>query len=139
MLDDADIQEASKAIVYGSMAHSGQVCMSTERVIVQRGIAEALMDKVEALTGALKAGDVQNDATARLSALFTETSAEAFLSLLKDAKDHGAEVFLGDLTRSGNVVQPHLVRNVKPGIGIWDKESFGPGPYEFVLLCVMNI
>jgi len=49
VLNDADIEEASKAIVFGAMMNSGQVCMSTERVIVQREASEVLISTVSAL------------------------------------------------------------------------------------------
>ncbi|KAF8656531.1 hypothetical protein AX16_002495 [Volvariella volvacea WC 439] len=114
VLADADIGEAAQAIVYGAMAHSGQVCMSTERVIVQRQIAQALVQKVCALTEGLKAGDPMADSNIRLSALMSEAQAENILTMLKEASVAGAEVILGDMTRRGTVIQPHIVTGVFP-------------------------
>lgn len=56
MLNDANIEEAARAIVFGGFAHSGQVCMSTERVVVERGVSEELVSSVQRIAGALKAG-----------------------------------------------------------------------------------
>ncbi|TFK75486.1 aldehyde dehydrogenase [Pluteus cervinus] len=126
VLNDASIQDAAKAIVFGSMAHSGQICMSTERVIVQSGVAQELTNAVRSLTQSLRAGNTTDDPKAQLSALFTESSAENVVNMLKSAKDDGAEVILGDLDRKGAVVQPHLLTGVKPGMALWERESFGP-------------
>ncbi|KII91291.1 hypothetical protein PLICRDRAFT_173167 [Plicaturopsis crispa FD-325 SS-3] len=126
VLNDADIDEAARAISFGAMLHSGQVCMSTERVIVQKGAAQALKDTVASYCKTLKAGDPTTDSTAKLGALFTEGSAENVIKLVKEAKEAGADVFLGDFKREGSVVQPHLISGVKPGMRAWDQESFGP-------------
>ncbi|EDR01973.1 uncharacterized protein LACBIDRAFT_175070 [Laccaria bicolor S238N-H82] len=126
VLDDADVAEAAKAITYGAMAHSGQVCMSTERVIVQRGISEKLIAAVRALCEDLKSGDVSNDSSVKLGALFAESSAEGVLKMIQEAQADGAEVVLGDLKREGAVLQPHLVKGLKPGMRLWARESFGP-------------
>ncbi|TFK31023.1 aldehyde dehydrogenase domain-containing protein, partial [Crucibulum laeve] len=126
VLNDANIELAAKSVAWGSMAHSGQVCMSTERVIVQSGIADKFISTVKDLVATLKSGNPTTDSNAKLGALFTESSAENVVSLIKKAKEAGAEVMLGDLSREGVVVQPHLVKGVKPGMDLWDKESFGP-------------
>ncbi|KAF7348558.1 Aldedh domain-containing protein [Mycena venus] len=128
VLNDASIPDAAKAIVWGAMLHSGQICMSTERVIVQRGAAEALIAQVKDLSAALTAGDLQKaeSKNAKLGPLFTEGSAENVVSMISEAQAAGAELLLGDLGRQGAVVCPHLVKGVKPGMRLWDRESFGP-------------
>lgn len=103
--------------------------MSTERVIVQRGVSTALIASVRDLCVTLKAGDPTKDPSARLSTLFTEESADNVLSLIREGQNSGAELILGDLTREGAVVQPHLLSGVKPGMKLWDRESFGPGGF----------
>lgn len=101
--------------------------MSTERVIIQRGVYQAIISAVTAYCQKLKAGDPTTDSTAKLSALFSEGSAENVLNMVREAKEAGAELLLGDLKRQGSVVQPHLLTSVKPGMRVWDKETFGPG------------
>lgn len=108
------------------MINSGQVCQSTERVIVQRGVAEALATKMVALAQNVRAGNSYTDG-AKLSAVFSEPAAESIINLLKEAQSEGATVLLGDVTRQGTLVQPHIVKNVKKGMQIWEKETFGPG------------
>ncbi|KAJ7484397.1 Aldehyde/histidinol dehydrogenase [Mycena latifolia] len=127
VLNDASIHDAANAIVYGAMMHSGQICMSTERVIVQSGAAEALIAQIKSLAASLTAGDLKNDPTnVKLGPLFSEASAENVISMITEAQAAGAEVLLGDLGRQGAVVRPHLVKGLQPGMRLWDRESFGP-------------
>ena len=101
--------------------------MSTERVIVQRSVSEALIEKVTTYCKTLKAGDSRTDPQAKLPCVMNEVFAENILGMIREAKEAGAELLLGDLTRDGPLIQPHLLAGVKPGMRAWDRESFGPG------------
>ncbi|KAF8804740.1 aldehyde dehydrogenase [Phlegmacium glaucopus] len=126
VLNDANITDAAKGVVFGAMTHSGQICMSTERVIVQSGIAEQFIDKVKEFAQRLKAGDNVNDPSAHIGAVFAESSAANIVSLIKEAKEQGAEVVLGDISHKGTIIQPHLLRNVTVDMRVWKRETFGP-------------
>ncbi|OJT02400.1 Vanillin dehydrogenase [Trametes pubescens] len=126
VLDDADIPRAARAITSSAVLHGGQICMSTERVIIQKGAADALIAELTALFKQVIAGDPQSDPTVAFGALFTEGSAENVLKMIKEAVDAGAKLLVGDLTRNGAVVQPHIVADVKSGMRLWQRESFGP-------------
>jgi len=104
-----------------------QICMSTERVIVQSAVADRLLNEIRRIVQDLKAGDVVNDSSASLGALFTESSADNIVGMIKDAEKDGATVVLGDTSKQSSIVVPHLVKNVKPGMRLWDRETFGPG------------
>lgn len=101
--------------------------MSTERVIAHKGIAETLVTAVRDIVTGLKAGESFTDPSVKLGPLFSERSAERLVSVLNESKEAGAEVLLGDLARDRAIVQPHIFRGVKPGMKLWDEESFGPG------------
>lgn len=96
--------------------------MSTERIIVQRGVAHALMSALVDHFKGLRAGGPEEP----LSALISEASAENVMTMLHEAKEAGASILVGDMERRGAVVQPHLIANVKPGMRLWEQESFGP-------------
>jgi acyl-CoA reductase-like NAD-dependent aldehyde dehydrogenase len=100
--------------------------MSTERVIVQRDIAPALLEAILELIGKIRAGDTHSG-NAQIGALFSEGAAEKVLSMIMDAENDGAKILHGDKAREGALIQPHVVINVKPGMRLWDRESFGPG------------
>ncbi|KAF8189363.1 Aldehyde/histidinol dehydrogenase [Pholiota molesta] len=126
VLNDANIAEAAKGLVFGALANSGQICMSTERVIVQSGIAEELISQIKGLCESIKVGDTTTERTAPVGALFTESLAENIVGMIREAQASGAEVILGDTNRKKSVLVPHLIRNVKPGMRLWDRETFGP-------------
>ncbi len=69
------------------MTHAGQVCMSTERVIVQKAVSDALVNKVSALCRSLKAGDCRTDPSAKLPCVMNEVFAENILGMVREAKD----------------------------------------------------
>lgn len=113
--------------------------MSTERVIVQRGVSEALISAITSIVKKLKASSSPSDATAQLSPVFSSPHAQGVLSLINDAKNEGAEVLVGDLTTNGALIQPHVLLGVKPGMRAWDRESFGPGQFICFLSCLLPL
>ena len=99
--------------------------MSTERVIVQRGVSERLIEVLTKLFSSLKAGNIA-DPNVQLSCLFNDSHAENVISMIREAKEEGAEILVGDMSREDAIVQPHLLLGVRPGMRAWEKESFGP-------------
>lgn len=100
--------------------------MSTERVIVQRSVSEKLVELIKQTVSKYKAGNHADWPNSQLSALFTPASADNIISMIKEAQAEGAEVLYGDVKNDGAVVQPHVITGVKPGMRLWDRESFGP-------------
>ncbi|KAI0315597.1 aldehyde dehydrogenase [Amylostereum chailletii] len=123
VLADADIEQAARGLVAGGLMNTGQVCMSTERIIVEKPVLGPLVAALKRTVGLLQTG---SPSEGHLSAVHTEASAERVVSLLQDAKDAGADIVLGDVARKGAVVKPHLVVGVKRGMKLWEEESFGP-------------
>ncbi|KAK1227503.1 hypothetical protein PQX77_009500 [Marasmius sp. AFHP31] len=128
VLDDAPVGVAAKQILAGATMHSGQICMSTERVIVQRGVVEEFTEELVKV-----ARELRDKAKGEgLGTLFAETHAENVVEMIREAQvKGGAQVLLGDVKREGSVVGPHVVlmdedKSRKKGLGIWERESFGP-------------
>ncbi|EED82731.1 predicted protein [Postia placenta Mad-698-R] len=121
VLDDADVERAARAITSSSLLHSGQTCMSTQRIIVQRNVAPRFKQVLAETFSKFKSG--QGEA---LSAQYSEAAAESIVAALGEAKAAGATFLVGDGTRKGACVQPHLVTGVEPGTRLWDRETFGP-------------
>jgi acyl-CoA reductase-like NAD-dependent aldehyde dehydrogenase len=98
--------------------------MATERVIVQQPALEPLVAAIKEHLNTLTVGDPENS---HLSSLFTERSADGIIAMLKEAKEAGAEVLLGDLEKAGpSLLKPHVLLGVKPETRLWQRESFGP-------------
>ncbi|KIJ38758.1 hypothetical protein M422DRAFT_176140 [Sphaerobolus stellatus SS14] len=123
VLNDANVKEAARFIVSISMVHAGQVCMSTERVIVQSGVSKELIEAVTSLARNIR---VATDSGNHIPALTSKEFVPKVLSLLQDAKDRGGEVLVGDLTAHGAHLKPHIILGVEPGWPLWEQESFGP-------------
>ena len=70
--------------------------------------------------------------------LFSENGVKSFLAMVKDATEtEGVELLVGDLTADGNVVQAHVLSGVRPGMRMWEVESFGPG--KLSLSCLFRV
>ena len=126
ILKDANIEAAARAVVSGAMNHSGQMCISTERVIIQREVSQEFIERVKSIASKIKAGDTSKG-DAKLGPLFTAASAANVISMVSEAVAEGAELLVGDLKTDGAFVQPHIVLGAKPGQRLWDRETFGPG------------
>jgi acyl-CoA reductase-like NAD-dependent aldehyde dehydrogenase len=129
VLDDADIADAVEAVVFGALWNSGQICMSTERVIVQESIAEeftkALVERIEKVTY----GSHEDDASVLMSGLFSPSSLTRITGLIQEATKQGANLLTGDLQASGpasTVLRPHVLCSVTPEMSIFHSETFGP-------------
>lgn len=129
VLADADVADAVEAVVFGAMSNAGQVCMSTERVIVHRSIAGEFREKLLARVAGLKTGNHLEDPEVSISGLFTPASAAGVLRLMEAAVEKGARVIAGDMAVSGpnkTIMCPHVLEGVTPEMDVFHKESFGP-------------
>ncbi|CAN0627346.1 Vanillin dehydrogenase [Burkholderia multivorans] len=124
VLDDADLDAAVDAVAFGAFFNQGQICMSTERVIVDRKIADAFVDRLVARARKLKAGNPAEPGSV-LGTLESEGAARRIQALVEDARAHGASLPLG-CEVSGAVMQPTIVDGVTPQMKLYADESFGP-------------
>ena len=99
--------------------------MSTDRVIVQRGVSDALISELTALASKIRTGP--NGSGSQIAGVFSDASAARIVSMLKDAQNDGAKVLVGDLKSDGSYVQPHVLLGYRPGMRAWEQEHFGPG------------
>ena len=124
VLNDADIDAAVAAAMTGAFFNQGQVCMSTERIIVLEAIADAFVDKLVDKTSALKAADPPFE-QASLGRLINAQSAQRIASLIDDAVSNGADLkFGGEIMQE--VMQPAVLDHVMPHMRIYREECFGP-------------
>ncbi len=123
VLDDANIDDAVDAAAFGAFMHQGQICMSTERIVVDNKIADAFVGKLAAKANALPYGDPRGKVV--LGSLVSEQAADRMDELLKDAVGKGAKLVAGG-KRSGTIWSATLLDNVNPQMKIYREESFGP-------------
>jgi acyl-CoA reductase-like NAD-dependent aldehyde dehydrogenase len=123
VLDDADIDGAVNAAIFGSFMNQGQICMSTERIIVDETIADEFVAKLAQRASHLPAGDPRGHVV--LGSLVSLQSAIKMDELIADALSHGARLVAGG-KREGTVVAATIIDGVTPSMRIYNEESFGP-------------
>lgn len=123
VLDDADLDGAVNAAIFGAFMNQGQICMSTERIIVADSIADAFIEKLAARARALPAGDPTGEVV--LGSLVSAESAEKMEALIEDALAEGGRKLAGG-GRDGAVVEATLIDGVTPEMRLYGEESFGP-------------
>ncbi|SEJ67557.1 aldehyde dehydrogenase [Paraburkholderia diazotrophica] len=124
VLDDADLDAAIEAIAFGTFFNQGQICMSTERVIAHRAIANALVDKLADKARKLVAAEPTAPG-AVLGAMVSVQAAQRATALVQDARDHGATIHTAGPT-DGAIMQPTIVDDVRPEMRLYAEESFAP-------------
>ncbi|MDW5377626.1 aldehyde dehydrogenase [Halomonas sp. HP20-15] len=124
VLDDADLDAAVEAAAFGAFFNQGQICMSTERLVVDASIADDFADKLARKAASLKAGDPRDAANA-LGTLINRESGDKLNGLIDDAVEKGARLAAGGKAE-GVIMQPTLLDGVTPQMRLYREESFGP-------------
>ena len=124
VLEDADLDEAVKAAAFGAFMNQGQICMSTERVIVVESIAGAFLEKFRSKVETLRAGNPRDGGTP-LGAVADRTTMVRVGSLVEHALQQGA-VCLNGGTPVGMVMPATVIDQVTPAMKLFHEESFGP-------------
>jgi lactaldehyde dehydrogenase/glycolaldehyde dehydrogenase len=129
VLADADLELAVKAIRDSRIINTGQVCNCAERVYVERGIADAFIDKISAAMAATRYGDPLADASVEMGPLINRQGLDKVAAKVRTAIGQGAQVTTGgdvaDLGQ-GFHYQPTVLAHCNAGMEIMRKEIFGP-------------
>lgn len=124
VLDDADIGEAVAAAAFGAYMNQGQICMSTERLVVDEKIADEFVGAMAEKVKTLKAGDPRRS-DSPLGSLVDLSAAQRVDALVKDAVSKGAVLVAGGHV-DGTIMDATLLDHVTPAMRIYNEESFGP-------------
>ena len=122
--EDADIQNAALQCALGAFLHGGQICMSTERILVHEKIIDQFRPALKATMDQLF-----SDKGMGVPQLVTAAPVEKNKKLLSDAVSKGAKALYGDPDAnedSKTTMRPVILENVKEGMDIYHTESFGP-------------
>ncbi|MDP3676821.1 MAG: aldehyde dehydrogenase [Novosphingobium sp.] len=125
VLDDADIDGAVNAAIFGTFLYQGQICMSTERFVVDEAIADDFIAKFAARAAALPAGDPCTNPGCVIGPMIDAKSGPRINAMLDDAIAKGAKIVVGGHAE-GVMMPATIVDHVKPGMTIYDEETFGP-------------
>ena len=124
VLDDADIDAAVAAAAFGAYMNQGQICMSTERIIVLDSIADTFVEAFAKKAASLTAGDPREGKTP-LGSLVSAEAASRIRVLVDDAVSKGARRVAGG-GGDGTMLDAIAVDGVTPAMRLYSEESFGP-------------
>jgi len=133
VLRDADLERAANAAVWGAFTNSGQVCISVERVYVERPVAERFIDLVVAKTKTLRqgfdAGEVDSGQRVDVGAMTWPRQIETVSAHVDEARQRGAHVLTGGRRNpdlAGQYYEPTVLANVDHSMRVMTEETFGP-------------
>jgi vanillin dehydrogenase len=124
VLDDADLDAAVAAAAFGAFVNQGQVCMSTERIVVDDKVADAFLAKLTDKALSLPAGDPRSGEVV-LGSLVNREAVTRVRSLIDDAVAKGARMVTGGSV-NGTVMAATVLDGVTPTMRIYGEETFGP-------------
>ena len=128
ILEDADPDLAVDAAVFGAFMNSGQLCMSTDRIIIHQSLADRFIPRYVERVKALPVGDPADPATI-VGPLINTRGAQRVSALVKDAAAKGASLLTGDGAiegPNGTLIRPVVLTDVTTDMDIFAAEIFGP-------------
>jgi len=131
VMNDANVDLAVRAVLFGAVGTAGQRCTTTRRLILQKGIAGEIVTRLKKAYAQVRIGDPLEPSTL-MGPLIDEGAANDMIAALSRVKKEGGEVLCGGkkLDRPGNFVEPTLVR-VAPGMETPKDETFAPILYIY--------
>ena len=124
VLDDADVEQAVRSAVVGRFMHQGQICMSTNRLIVDAKIYDDFVDLFTARVKGLKVGD-PNDPAVAIGPIINKKQLAGHLKHIEGAHAAGARQVIGGAP-DGQLLPPHVFVDVRNDMAIAQEEMFGP-------------
>ena len=124
VLDDADLDEAVRAAAFGAFMNQGQICMATERIVVDDSVADAFAVRLTAKALTLLAGDPRTS-DHPLGSVVSHDAVERLRGLVRDAVSKGAHLLCGGHA-VGTFMDATVLDYVTPTMRIYSDESFGP-------------
>lgn len=127
VLEDADVDYAVDAAVFGSFMNAGQICMCVDRVIVHRAVADQFTAGFAARVRALPCGDPADPGTA-VGPVVNAGAARRVAALVADAVARGARLAAGtgQVEEPGTLIRPVVLTGVTKEMRIYYDEIFGP-------------
>lgn len=123
----ANLDEAAKAIAFGSYNYSGQTCISVQRIFVDHSVFDQFIEKFKVATNDLKIGHPNQEGVS-VGPLIDRNHLERLTSWINEAKELGAQILFGGevVDRERNLLAPTLLTNTQENMKIVSEEAFGP-------------
>lgn len=128
VLEDADLEMAASAAVWGAFSNSGQACASVERLYVQERVAPQFIERITKETRALRQNVGTSEAT-DIGAMSSERQLNIVEEHVKDALSQGARALTGGRRAprlNGPFYEPTILADVNHRMTVMREETFGP-------------
>jgi len=122
---DGDWRAAARSVAATGFAHAGQSCVSVQRVLVQRAVADEFVTALAAHVGDLVVGDPLDEAT-DVSALISTDDRDRVVAWIDEAVAAGARVVTGGGVGDDGLLRPTVLVDVTPDMRVCRDEVFGP-------------
>lgn len=125
--EDADLERAARAVVFGGFTNSGQVCIGVERVYAHRDVHDRLLARVTELTRELRQGDPMSKLV-DVGAIIFPKQIEVAEAHIRDAQAKGAKLEVGGnrIDGPGQFFEPTVLSGCTPEMTVMREEIFGP-------------
>jgi aldehyde dehydrogenase (NAD+) len=124
VMNDANLDLALRAVLFGAVGTAGQRCTTIRRLFLQKGIAQAMTEKLVAAYGQVRVGDPLDEHTL-MGPLIDTRAVEDFKDAIERLREQGGEVIFGGNALGGCFVEPTLVKST-PEMRIVKEEIFAP-------------
>jgi succinate-semialdehyde dehydrogenase/glutarate-semialdehyde dehydrogenase len=128
VLEDADVDVASSAAVWGAMMNAGQTCISVERCYVHRAVYDRFVRDCVQKIGRLRVGN-GSSASTDVGPLISDRQVQIVETQVENARALGANILAGGkrLPELGQqFYSPTLITEVSPAMQLMQQETFGP-------------
>ncbi|HEY8885777.1 MAG TPA: aldehyde dehydrogenase family protein, partial [Chloroflexota bacterium] len=127
VLEDADVKTAATVACRARNQNNGQSCIAAKRFIVAEPIADEFEELFSKAVAALKVGD-PTDRANQVGPLARPDLVDDLERQVKESISKGARVLAGGkrLNNGGNFFEPTVLAGVKPGMPVYNEETFGP-------------
>ncbi|MDB4894325.1 MAG: aldehyde dehydrogenase family protein, partial [Firmicutes bacterium] len=121
---DADVEQAADVLIRKGMQNAGQMCISVQRILVHRSVADRFLAAAAATAATLKVGDPDDPAT-DVGPLISEREATRAEEWVAEAVSQGAHLVCGG-KRRGPVLEPTIVAQARADMKVVCQEVFAP-------------
>ena len=127
VFDDADLDVAVEGAMITKFRNTGQSCIASNRIYVQRGVYDKFLEKFAAQTRVLKTGDGFEEGVL-VGPLINEDGLNKALEHIHDAVKHGAKLLCGGkrMNRKGYFLEPTILADVPAAAACMTEETFAP-------------
>lgn len=124
VLDDADVDQAVEAAIFGKFLHQGQICICINRIIVDEKLYETFLERFVDRAKALKVGNPEEPDT-MIGPIINEQQLKGLRQRIDEARASGARQLAGGEAQ-GLVLPPHVFADVTNDMPLTRNEIFGP-------------